>query len=359
MISRTYLKKIHTVNEYPCISVIMPAHRNFPDNQQDPIRLKNLITTAKNRLLSEFNKKDIEDILKELDELEDKIDFKYTLDGLALFVSRKKKFILNLPFKLKEKVIIDRDFHTRDLVFAMNRTQPYWFLLIGEKISKLYYCILDNFEEINEEGFPFENKILKKDSGKEHFDDRKTMNVERIKNYFRQTIKLLNKINSGGYPLFIAGINRNLSIFKDVAKNQINILDEFSGNYEKLSSKELGDKFWPFIKKNFDKIRKQIFIDFENAKSTRKYVSGIDEVWKVTNEGRGETLIVEEDFSYPAKLGKHGYQLVPTKIDIGEEIFDDAVDEIIENIIMKGGKVRFVKTGALKDYGRIALMLRF
>jgi hypothetical protein len=38
---------------------------------------------------------------------------------------------------------------------------------------------------------------------------------------------------------------------------------------------------------------------------------------------------------------------------------DDAVDELVEIVLEKGGEVVFVDEGALSDRGRVALILRY
>ena len=39
-----------TPSGYPAVSLLMPTHRTPPENQQDPIRLRNLLAEAKRRL---------------------------------------------------------------------------------------------------------------------------------------------------------------------------------------------------------------------------------------------------------------------------------------------------------------------
>ena len=52
-----------------------------------------------------------------------------------------------------------------------------------------------------------------------------------------------------------------------------------------------------------------------------------------------------------------GYPAVSILLPTG--VMDDAVDEIIEMALAKGGRAVFVDNGALADYKRIALTLRY
>jgi hypothetical protein len=69
MIHRSDLLQLQAINEYPSVSILAPTHRTSPDNKQDPIRVKNLVTEAKNRLLSEFSAREMEPLFTKLDGL--------------------------------------------------------------------------------------------------------------------------------------------------------------------------------------------------------------------------------------------------------------------------------------------------
>ena len=79
----------------------------------------------------------------------------------------------------------------------------------------------------------------------------------------------------------------------------------------------------------------------------------------MTFQGRGDTLLVEEDFHYPARLDESGTKLTPTEDITAPDVIDDAVDEIIEGVLDKQGKVVFVENGQLTQHQRIALILRY
>ncbi len=49
---------LQQIQGYPAVSLIIPTHRTSPDNQQDPIRVKNLVTETKNRFVDDGALKD-------------------------------------------------------------------------------------------------------------------------------------------------------------------------------------------------------------------------------------------------------------------------------------------------------------
>jgi hypothetical protein len=66
------------------------------------------------------------------------VDWKHTLDGLALFASRDVATAVHLPFRPRARVVIDATFATRDLVFSLNRSPRYRVLVLTEKPARLF-----------------------------------------------------------------------------------------------------------------------------------------------------------------------------------------------------------------------------
>jgi hypothetical protein len=81
-------------------------------------------------------------------------------------------------------------------------------------------------------------------------------------------------------------------------------------------------------------------------------------VWRLAQEGRGQLLLVEKNYHVPAVLSENG-DLILVEAVGGTEVIDDAVDEIIEAVLTKGGQVTLVDDGSLEEYQKIALILRY
>ena len=358
--NRSDLKLLQSVNEYPSVSILMPTHRHFPENQQDPIRLKNLAKQVETRLLAEFSKPVVKTLTAKINEIIEGIDINYLLDGLALYVNKNYSGKFLLPFPVKERMTVDTAFLTRDLVFAMNRAQPYYVLLLGDKAAQIFSGVRDNLIEVKTDGFPVINKFrqMLDDAETMHTNDRLSDNIEKKRNYFREVEKEFKKLNVDSYPFAVAGVEENIGTFKDTITIN-NLLTSLKGSYDKTSVSDLAALIWPEVKKGFAQRREQVMKQLDEAIGFKKAAIGIDEVWKAANEGRGEILLVEINYQYPAKLDDTGLQLVPVEPDKGPEIMDDAVDEVIEIVLNKGGKVYFVENGVLSRFGSIALILRY
>ena len=47
--NRHDIRLLQAVRLYPSVTITLPTHRTSPDNKQDPIRVRNLVTEATNR----------------------------------------------------------------------------------------------------------------------------------------------------------------------------------------------------------------------------------------------------------------------------------------------------------------------
>jgi len=362
MIFRNELKHLQSINGYPCVSILLPTHRTFPEREQDPIRLKNLVNEVKKRLLKEFSEEEIKPIMNNLISLSDSVDFNRLLRGLALFVNKTRSFRFTLPFPVKERILIDDNFGTRDIVFDMNRSEPYWILVLSEKVAKIYSGIRENVMEFIGNDFPLINQFYEIKNGSEKetsTNDRLSDNTERYKSFIRDVESKLKTLNPAGFEIVVTGSERIISYFKEITSQKDYIISAINGNYTEHSPAELSKLVWSEVKKTRSLKREMLINEINEALGMKKLATGIDEIWTLVNEGRGRKLIVELNYQYPAKLSEDKMRLIPTEVAPGIEILDDAVDEIVEKVIDTNGEVVFVDNGKLEKFGRIALLLRY
>ena len=355
------IQEIQGYKLYPSITITMPTHRTSPANQQDVIRLKNLAQQAVDQLLKEFKKREVQGLLDKLDQMVRDVDHRYNLDGLKLFLSAEYANIFHLPFTLGERVVIQDNFFTRDLVYAMNRTPRYWVLSLSEKPTRLYEGSLDTLVEIKGEGFPMEHTgpggaaALPGGFGV----NKSAYRDERHRQFFRKVDAAFRPfVLDDPLPLAVVGVDRFQSFFNEVSAHSNRILTTVMGSHDKTSPSNLAKLVWPPVKEKLAEERQRVFGELEKAVGERKTASTVGEVWRIANQGRGLKLVVEEDFHYTARLDDKG-ALQPADDPSAAGVIADAVDEIIETVLRKGGSVVFTDNGTLEKHGRIALILRW
>lgn len=355
------IQEIQGYKLYPSVTITMPTHRTSPANKQDTIRLKNLAQQAADQLLKEFKRREVQGLLDKLDQMVQGVDHRYNLDGLKLFLSAEYAAIFNLPFSLNERVVIQDSFFTRDLVYAMNRTPRYWVLSLSEKPTRLYEATLDLLVEVKGEGFPMEHTGA---GGATSLPggfgvNKSAYRDERHRQFFRKVDAAFRPFHlDDPLPLAVVGVDRFQSFFKEVSAHSDRIITTILGSHDKSSPSNLAKLVWPPVKEKLAEERKLVLDELAKAVGERRSSSTIGEVWRQAHQGRGLKLVVEEDFHYTARLDDKG-NLHPAQDPTAEGVIPDAVDEIIETVLRKGGTVVFEDNGTLEKHGRIALILRW
>lgn len=360
--NRHEIHLLQQISGYPALTITLPTSRTFPENRQDRIRVRNLANQAAGRLLGEFARREIEPLLDRLEQLVDSIEYRHTLDGLALFVNRDFARAFKLPFTLTERVIVGETFFTRDLVFAANRTPRYWTLVLTEKPTRLFEATRDDLVEVQNGGFP----LVHEGPGGEQslpggFGVRKSAyRDERHRQFFRQVDSNLRPfLLDDPLPLAVVGVDRFLAFFNEVTDHKDAILATLTGSHSRTSAHKLGELVWPLVKSALAEQRQERLAELDRAIGERRFASTVGEVWRMANQGRGRLLLVEEDYHYPGRLDESGVHLLPAEDPAAPGVIDDAVDEIIETVLSKQGQVVFVENGQLAAHQRIALTLRY
>jgi ribosomal protein L30E len=297
-----------------------------------------------------------------LEALAAEIDYNYALDGLALFVNQELGQKFYLPFPVKERVVVDQTFATRDLVYALNRSSRYWVLVLSEQTTRLYEGWRDTLLEVARGDFPmaYEGPGATEPMPGGRGVNKSAYRDERHRQFFRQVDAAFEQIaKADPLPLVVAGVDRYLAFFNEVSSNTHLIAATLRGNHDKTPAHELARLVWPLMQEHLARQRREVLQELDAAVSAGKYASGIDAAWRLAQEGRGAVLVVEENFHYPARLDVSGLRLTPVSELAGPEVFDDAVDELIETVLGKSGKVVFVEDGALAGHQRLAMILRY
>jgi hypothetical protein len=361
LMNRHDLHELQDVRTYPCLTITLPTHRTRPDNKQDPIRVKNLVTEGTNRLLGEFSKREVAPLLERLGTLVDAIDYQYTLDGLILVANRDIAREYVLPFTLNERVVVDDTFFTRDLVHALNRAQRYWVLSLSEQTTRLFAATREDLEEITTGGFPMRHTGPGGDTAlpggqgvntSAYRDDRHRQFFRDVDSAFRPFLA------DDPLPLALAGVDRYLAFFREVAGAN-EIIATLPGNFDHLSAHDLGRQIWPYVSEGFTTRRREVLQDLETAVGMHRAASTLGEVWHLAELGRGQVLVVEEGYHRPARLNQWGHLDIHVEDPTAPDVMDDAVDEVITMVLNKGGHVVFVEDGELALHDRIAMILRY
>lgn len=370
------LVRLQRKQGYPSISIFIPTFRSIPEKLQDRIRVKNMMKEAHDRLHKEFEDRDIRSTLVHLEKLESMIDYANTLDGLALFANADTAEVITLPFPVKEQVIIDDTFQTRDLQLALNRTPQYWVLSLNEKSTRLFNGFGDTLIEMigpsidiygkPTSGFPLnylgpeEHQFLAIGTGDkdaQYLDDHLRQYYRFVDDFFYD-----NYLKSNPLPVILAGTKRTLTLFQNITKHSEAFVGfkEGSFNYDEFSPGQLAQDLWPTVQEFLKKERYRVLQELDDAIGNGLYAFSLEPVWRMATEGRIYKLLVEKNYSQPGKVNPtNPLNIILYDNQQAENISDDLVDALIEMTIEKNGKVIFYDPGTLTEHDHIAAILRY
>jgi hypothetical protein len=355
-----------------CISIIVPTHRLSPERRVDKLEVERAINNAKESLQYRYPESNINPLLQAIDDLYETIDFTHNSDGLGLYVSPNTKLAVQFPFPVEEKVMVGDNFELRDLLYKVNYANPYFVLLITEKVVRLFEGAWNELNEIKDKNFPkeYEEEYIYNPpsrgtpySGHAHVrnfeKDKSALEEIRFKDFFRHADELLNDYLVNNTPLILLGPEKELSWFETISVHKKHIINKIEGSYNYSNQTQLADIAWPAMHLYLQHEREQLVKEFEEKIGEGLGITGIQDIWSATQEGKAFKLLVEKDYRIPGFVEKEASRLYLRPPQKPHKILADAVDDIIEMVLEKNGHVFFTDNGMLKDYQQIVLITRY
>ena len=266
---------------------------------------------------------------------------------------------MRLPIELNDRIIIDETFATRSLFRALKLETRYYLLALSKDKARLLKASSSNLELEITDGFPMVNKELHASSKAE------AANTERVKNlqkeFFNRVDKAVNAIHQGEpLPIYVTADDQNFGVYKTVADKPNTLYDELTVANKDAKAEQIIRDVWPTILEQTKERNLNRKNELAAAISGGKVLSDYTEIWQALEQGRGQTLFVQEGLYQPAKVTEDGKVQLIEKADISnEEDIDDILDEMIEKNSFTGGDVVFLPEEELKEFRGLALIVRY
>lgn len=354
------LKMLSSITAPVCVTLVVRTHKSHPENQQDSILLKNSISEANRRLQNEFGKDIADRYTAKLEELARSIDHNQNDLGLLLFVNDDVAEYLRLPTRVNSRVIIDETFATRPIVRALKKDTDYLLLVLSRGKARLIEASSDKvLEEIETNDFPItESSLLTNLTKGDPSTSSKITSITQ--EFFNRVDKQVNEVrNVKQLPVVVYSDETNYHTYHSQADYPNTILGHIIMKNSDESASNLAKEVWPTIADLIVAKNRARITELENALSSGKFLSDLNEIWKAVQDGRGRTIFVEEGYFQAVK--DEGGVLTPIKTeDIStKEDIDDIVDEMIEHNLKFGGDVVFLEKGSLEKFQKVALVTRY
>ncbi|WP_201528699.1 MULTISPECIES: hypothetical protein [Psychrobacter] len=366
------LKSLRETKANPAVSIFVKTHRDHPDNDKDPIALKNQLKVAEERITNEYDKRTATMILDNIHAKTDELDHNYNLDTLAIFASTDDVKIIRMPLDTPERVMISDRFATRDLVRDMASAVHYYTVVLTRDGARLIEAsndrvvaeiqkdsdIQNNMESIP---FPIENNSLYKtgDAGSDRSADKEN---SYLKEFFNQVDKSVQELwGEHKMPLVIVGDARNISYYQEVCDRPDNIIATVSNlvELEDGSAQHIIDGVQEAVESYRTSLHEAALGEIDKARGVDMLSTDLQEVYRLAFQGAGETLYVRRGYIQPAKVDEKAQTLTMADDPAADGVTDDAVGLIIEHVIHNGGEAVFMPKEMMGEDQPIALVTRY
>jgi hypothetical protein len=377
VLTRNNLKLLMAVHKGPCVSVFMPMHRSGPETQQDPIRLKNMIREAEERLIAcGLRTPEAKELLEPAERLlRDGLFRQHQSDGLAMFLSLGVFHYYLLPFVFEELVIVTDRFHIKPLLPLLSGDGRYFVLALSQNKIRLLQSTHYSVSELDVADVP-ENlaETLRDDdswkdlhmhsalSGKgklsaiTHGDE--VDSKENIRRYFRRIDRGLHELlRNERAPLVLAGVDYLHPIYKEV-NSYPHLMDEgIAGNPERLSAGELHELTWTIVKPYFQKAQQEAVNRYKEFASSGQASNRIRKIIPAAYHGRIELLFVIPDLQQWGTFDPGTDEIhLHKKEKTGDE---DLLEFAAIQTLLNGGTVYMVGAEKMPDTDPLAAVFRY
>ncbi len=271
-----------------------------------------------------------------------------TSRGVGIFVNRVVRQVVHLPVPVVDRTVVDPTFATRDLVRSLHRTPRHVVLLLSEREARLFDGVGEHLTPPARSAFPL---VAAEVTGgaRPRAGDQFLREVD-------QALGTYLRLHPA--PLVLVGAERTVGRFRRLSRNTGRLAGTVAGSRTRAPLASLVPRIGEVMDRYLLSREAEALELIDRRRSRSQVIDGIGAAWLAARHEEPEMLAVEEGFTYPARISADGDFLTPAGDVEHPDVIDDAVDELIETVIRRGGWVAFVRDGRLADHDRVALTVR-
>jgi Bacterial archaeo-eukaryotic release factor family 3 len=374
VLSRDDLDLLVRQSRWPCVSLYMPTHRSGPETQQDPIRLKNLIRRAEERLAAAgIRRPDASEVLRPARELlEDEAFWRHQSEGIALFLRTGWFRSYRLPLAFEELVVASDRFHVSALLPLLTGDGRFFVLALSENEARLLAGTRFNVHVVNVPGLPAGVKdALRYDDPQRELGSHAAdsggpgarvvlhgqgigaeVQKERLGRYLRAVDGAVRRsLRDQQAPLVLAGVEYVRAMYRDVNTYPHLLAAGISGSPDRTSSEELHTRAWSLVEPLFARDRDDAAAAYRGALGTGRASDSLEEVLTAAETGRIDVLFV------PA--GAHVVSASHATADVSHARARDPIEQAVVSTLLNGGTVYAVTEDEMPGGAAIAALFRY
>jgi hypothetical protein len=350
---------LQQVREYPAISVLLTTTPAAELTPADALQLAALAAQAVDRVRTELQPAAAAPAVRRLHHLVDQDRRGPTSHALALYASAGTESLIRLPVAVRDRAVVDPTFATRDLVRALHRTPRHLVLALNSGHARLFDAAADTLLPALTSAFPLHADRPASSNSRGRADrPARASDTDDLDFYRRVDAALGTYLRLHPAPLVLVGADHTTAAFRRISTNCTRLAGVVRGNLTHADTTELTTRIRAVLDTYLHRRRDEALTLIDQRMSAGRVASGMPAAWLAARTHRPEVLAVDESLYYPARLSDDGDTLTPAHDVDHPDVIDDAVDELIETVLIRGGWIAFTQPGALAHHHGVALATR-
>ncbi len=377
-------KRLIQPQEGAHVSIFMPTHHKGGIDQQDPIRFRNLLRLAEEKLqASGLRSSEARALLEPAEKLiTDNLFWRQQGDGLALFLETNQYLYYRLPINLKEEVGVNQRYYIKPLVSLMSACGWFYVFSLSRHENRLLQCTSSGLvridlgeipksmpealhseipgnrmqyhvaPQVGGSNFGASTAIQAGEKSRPNYDKR------NILQYFEQVNKGITKIlKEEKAPMVVSAVDYLHPLYHS-ANTYHNLLPEgILGNPDGVSDETLRDQAWTIVKPYFDRLLREAVADYYKSAGTGLTAAGLADVLPAAVNGRVRFLFLADGVQQWGIFKADDNQMkVHAKPEPGDE---DLMDLAVYQTVNHAGSIFVLKSEEVPGGSPASAILRF
>lgn len=296
------------------VSLFMPTERAGRERQQDTIRLKNLLTAARERMLAEGKPPAVVDgVLQPVHELRSDVEFwRSRSEGLACFCAPDLCQVFRVPIQLEEQLFVADRFYVGALLPLLRAGYRFYVLALTLESARLFESTQLAIHEIELPEIPCLDLDGTEQTLQYHGHQAPTRGkgatetavyhgqggpTDRVKKDALRFFQLVDRavlrvLRDQREPLVLACVDYLAPLYESANSYRFLVKNNISGNPERWGEEKLREQAWKCMEPRFLREQTDAWAMFEQAESTHRGSSDLRQVVLAAAKGRVERLFL-------------------------------------------------------------------
>ncbi|MFN8474008.1 MAG: hypothetical protein U0822_17585 [Anaerolineae bacterium] len=376
---RLDLKRLTQREEGWHVSLFIPTYSSGAATEQNPIRYRNLLTQANERLVAAgVRAPDAAAFLAPAQRLASDSHFwQKQRDGLAVFLSPAVGYIYRVGLTLPERVVVGPRFALRPLLPLLTDDPQFYVLALSLNQTRLYRGDREALAEVELTDTPtsLDDALRYSELGKERLSFsvaspgrsdtvsygrgiKSDILKDEVLAFFQQLNKgVVAAIEDSRAPLLLAGVDYLFPIYRE-ANSYANLSDDaIPGNPDRATPADLHARAWPLVASLSARGRAADVARFQALAGTGRTAIAVEEIVPAAENGRVETLFVSRDAMQPGVVDPATGAVTPHAT--AAEGDEDLMDVAALAAHLNGAAVYVVPAEEMPDKAPLAAILRY